>query len=87
MIFLSYTCKPEDLEKSKKWLKDDVGVSIYKIVDVSDSWCSSSKMPQHSWKIRNRISGHQIIFYVIDSEHEMLLKLKYPPDTFENCMV
>lgn len=67
-MLMSYTCNLFALEQSKKWLEEELGVTIFKV----------QKLPDDEWPFSNR----QILFYVMDPEFETMIALKYPPGTF-----
>lgn len=75
MKFMSYTCLLWEVDSKKKWLTDVVGVTIFKVVepDIKNNKQFMSVLAK-------------IIFYVPDEELETVIKLKYPPNTFEYLM-
>lgn len=73
MKFMSYTCLLWEVDSKKKWLTDVVGVTIFKVVE-----------PENNKQFMSVLA--KIIFYVPDEELETVIKLKYPPNTFEYLM-
>ncbi len=75
MKFMSYTCQLWEIETKKKWLTDVVGVTIFRVIEPD------VKGNKHQLQLPAKI-----IFYVSDEELETVIKLKYPPNTFEYLM-
>ena len=76
MKFMSYTCDLWQLAIKKKWLTDDLGVTIFKVVELDE----------HIPGLGIQTVNAMIIFYIPDREFETMLKLTYPPGTFEEHM-
>lgn len=76
MKFMSYTCFTFEESKVKQWLTEEVGVTIFKIIEQDEATVGPGK--QTMWS--------KIIFYVPDAELETIIKLKYPSGTFRDHM-
>jgi hypothetical protein len=76
MKFMSYTCSLWELNIKKKWLTDDIGVTIFKVIELDE----------HIPGLGIQTVSAMIVFYIPDKEFETMLKLTYPPGTFEEHM-
>jgi len=70
MKLLVHTCEEHELEDKKRWLTDDVGLSIFKVRKIFSPAFSDV--------------DYQIVVIVMDDDLESFLKLKYPPGTFRD---
>ena len=71
MRVMSYVCNSGGALTALAWLTDVVGVTIWRFNKMVDPITGLSN------------GKTQIMFYVIDEEHETMIKLKYPMGTFE----
>ena len=72
MRIMSYTCISSIAQMKEKWLKEEVGVPIFRKIEID---------PRGVGPLT------QFVFCVEDEELEIILKLKYPPGTFRDHMV
>lgn len=70
MKLLVHICEEQELEVKKRWLTEEVGLPIFRV--------------RKMFSPIDDIMGYQIVVIVVDEDLESFLKLKYPPNTFED---
>jgi hypothetical protein len=76
MKIFAVTCNPVKLMDTLVKLKSEPGVYIVKVEKLSEFVTS----------LRYSSDESIIIFRIMDEETEVLLRLKYPPGTFIDCI-
>jgi hypothetical protein len=75
MKFMSYKCFSYQTEKYKKWLTDEVGVTVFKVVPDHRGMLDAAGEPVED-----------IIIFFVDDEHATAIRLKYPTYLFQDHM-
>jgi hypothetical protein len=75
MKFMSYKCFSYQTEKYKKWLTDEVGATVFKVVPDLKGILDFTGEPVHN-----------LIIFHVDDEHATAIRLKYPTYLFQDHM-
>lgn len=70
MKLLTHFCEEHQLEEKKRWLTDEVGLTVFRVRKIFSPMFSDV--------------SYQIVVIVMDDDVESFLKLKYPPGTFQD---
>ena len=72
MKLLAVICQEHDVDNTISWLKNETGVYVVKATALNEYLRNITYTP----------NSFMIIFRIMDQETELMLRLKYPVDTF-----